>query len=52
MRKYLVYYWREKNDEAQDFEVIIEAFNFDDAYLKFRDNNRLAKIQEIKLITK
>jgi hypothetical protein len=50
MKKYLVHYWREKNDEPTDFEVIIEAFNFDDAYTKFKDNNRLAKITLIKQI--
>jgi hypothetical protein len=51
MKKYLVHYWREKNDEPTDFEVIIEAFNFDDAYTKFKDNNRLAKITLIKQVT-
>jgi hypothetical protein len=48
MKKYRVYYWVEKNDEAVDCETEILAYNFDEAYTKFREQYRLAKIESIK----
>ena len=47
-RKFLVSYWIEKNDESVDCETEIFADNFDEAYAKFRDKYRLAKIESIK----
>jgi hypothetical protein len=47
-KKFLACYWIEKNDEAVDCETIIEAYNFDEAYTKFREQYRLAKIESIK----
>ena len=52
MKKYLVSYWEERNDQATDLEIIIEAINFDEAYIKFRDIKRIAKIESIKLYNK
>lgn len=48
MNKYIVYYWKHKNDDCIDCEKIIEALNFDNAYKIFRTNNPLVKIIEIK----
>jgi hypothetical protein len=50
MNKYIVYYWRFKNDDCVDCEKIIEALNFDAAYNHFRSNNPFVKIREIKEI--
>jgi len=49
-RKFLVSYWIEKNDESVDCETEIFADNFDEAYAKFREKYRLAKIESIKWI--
>ena len=48
MNKYIVYYWKHKNDDCVDYEKIIEAYNFDAAYNHFRSNNPTVKIREIK----
>lgn len=50
MKKFRVYYWKYKNDDYQDFEVDIIANNFDEAYLSFKDSQRMAKIRCIKEI--
>lgn len=51
MRKYLIYYWAEKNDDAVDCEKIIEASNIDEALIKFKDvtivYKRITQIKEI-----
>lgn len=41
MRKYLVQYWTEQNDESTDLEKIIEAEDFDAAVTKFKEETRL-----------
>jgi hypothetical protein len=41
MTKYLVTYWTERNDEATDVEIIIEALNETDAMKKFLDMNKI-----------
>lgn len=49
MKKFIVYYWTEKNDDAVDFEKEIVAFDFDEAYSKFRNEYPSVKIWSIKL---
>lgn len=48
MKKFRVYYWRETGDDCIDCEIDIFAFNFDEAYLAFRNEKKLVKIREIK----
>ena len=43
MTKYLVTYWTERNDEATDVEIIIEAYNMTDAARKFYEMNLVHK---------
>jgi hypothetical protein len=43
MKKYLIYYWREINDEPTDLEVIIEAINMEDAFKKFKQQIKVYK---------
>lgn len=50
MKKFRVFYWRETGDDCIDCEMDIEAFNFDEAYKKFREQKRLVKIREIREI--
>ena len=45
MKKFMVYYWKYKNDDYQDFEKLIEGNNFDDAFAKFRETNPTVKIR-------
>jgi nitrogen fixation-related uncharacterized protein len=50
MKKWLVGYWKYKNDQWEDREKEIEAINFDDAYKNFRifaPNLKIRYIQEI-----
>ena len=49
MTKYCITYWTERNDEATDVEVIIEAFNQEDAMKQFLDKGLVyRKIDSIK----
>ena len=48
MNKWLVGYWVYKNDQWEDYEIIIEAINFDDAYKIFKDKKRLGKLRFIE----
>jgi hypothetical protein len=49
MTKYLVTYWTERNDEATDVEIIIEANNKDEALKIFLDMNKsYKKIESIQ----
>jgi len=50
MKKYRVYYWKYKNDDCIDCEKEIFAFNFDECFNAFRENNPFVKIREIKEI--
>lgn len=51
MRKYLIAYWAERNDEATDFEVELEADDIEKAidklYRQYRPIKRITKIEEI-----
>lgn len=51
MRKYLLTYWTEYNDEMTDFEIEIEADSIQDALDKFKamrkTHKRITKIEEI-----
>lgn len=51
MRRYLITYWAERNDEATDFEVELEADNIEKAidklYRRYRPIKRITKIEEI-----
>jgi hypothetical protein len=48
MKKWIVGYWTYRNDQWEDFEIIIEAVDFDEAFKIFRDKKRLGKIRYIK----
>lgn len=43
MRKYLVYYYAEKNDECHDLEKIIEADSIEEAIKFFKSRVRIMK---------
>lgn len=43
MRRYLIFYWVERNDEATDLEIIVEADNIKDAIKEFEKQVRLFK---------
>lgn len=51
MRKYLITYWSERNDEMTDFEVELEADNIekaiDELYSRHRPIKRITKVEEI-----
>jgi ribosomal protein L20A (L18A) len=51
MRKYSITYWAERNDEATDFEVELEADNIEEAvdklYSRYRPIKRITKVEEI-----
>jgi hypothetical protein len=51
MTKYLVTYWAERNDEATDVEIIVEANNKEEAFKIFLDMNksyrRIESIEEM-----
>lgn len=51
MRKYLLTYWTEYNDEMTDFEIEIEADSIQEALDKFKamrkTYKRITKIEEI-----
>jgi hypothetical protein len=50
MKKYLVCYWAERNDEATDLETFVEADNITEALKKFKANNVFKSIDSISLI--
>jgi len=43
MRRYLLYYYTEKNDECHDVETIIEADNIEEAIKFFKSRIRIYK---------
>jgi|688.fasta_scaffold307277_2 hypothetical protein len=43
MKKYLVCYWAERNDEATDLEEIVEATNIMEAVRNFTKGKRILK---------
>jgi len=50
MKKYLVCYWAERNDEATDLETFVEADDITEALKKFKANNVFKSIDSISLI--
>lgn len=50
MRNFKFYYWQEKNDECQDFEIIIRAIDIKNAIDIFKDIFALAKIRSIDFL--
>jgi len=50
MRKYLICYWTERNDEATDLETFVEADNMMEALEKFTANNVFKSIDSVSLI--
>jgi hypothetical protein len=48
MKKWLVGYWIYKNDQWEDYEIIIEAMSFDDAYKIFKNKKRIGKLRFIE----
>ena len=43
MRKYLIYYYAEKNDVCHDLEAIIEAESIEEAIKEFKSKIRVHK---------
>jgi hypothetical protein len=43
MKRYLIYYWTEKNDEATDLEIIIKADNIEKALKEFKKEVKVYK---------
>jgi len=43
MRRYLLYYYTEQNDECHDMETIIEADNIEEAIKFFKSRIRIHK---------
>jgi hypothetical protein len=43
MKKYLICYWAERNDEATDLEEIVEAANIMEAVRNFTKGKRILK---------
>jgi hypothetical protein len=50
MKTFRVFYWRETGNDCIDFEQDIMAYNFDEAFTKFREEKRLVKIRAIEQI--
>lgn len=50
MKQFKFYYWQEKNDECQDFEITIQAKDIKSAIDIFKDIFTLAKIRSIDFL--
>jgi hypothetical protein len=50
MKKFRVFYWKETGNDCIDCEQDIMAYNFDEAFTKFREEKRLVKIRAIEHI--
>lgn len=50
MKNFKFYYWIEKNDECQDFEITIEATDIKNAIDIFKENFTRAKIRSIDFL--
>jgi hypothetical protein len=50
MRNFQFYYWQEKNDECQDFEITIQATDIKSAIDIFKDIFAFAKIRSIDFL--
>lgn len=49
MRKYLIFYWAERNDEPTDLEIIVKAENIEDAIKQFK--KEVSSFKRITTIT-
>ena len=47
MKKYLICYWTECNDQCTDIETFVEADNITEALKKFKTNNVFKSIDSI-----
>lgn len=45
MKKFIIYYWKRKNDDWVDVEREVEANSFDEAFYDFRKQNPTYKIR-------
>ena len=43
MKRYLIYYWTERNDESTDLEIIVKANNMEEAIKEFKKEVRVYK---------
>lgn len=43
MRRYLIYYWTERNDESTDLEIIVKADNIEEAIKEFKKEVKVYK---------
>jgi hypothetical protein len=43
MRRFLIYYWTEKNDEATDLEIIVKADDMEKALKEFKKEVKVYK---------
>ena len=50
MRRYLICYWTERNDECTDLEEIVEADNIMEALEKFTASTVFKSIDSVSLI--
>ena len=48
MKKYLISYYKYRNDQWNDLEYIMEANNPEEALISFKNENRLARDITIK----
>lgn len=51
MKKYLICYWTEKNDEATDLETVVEATSIVEALDKFTASTVFKSIDSISIVT-
>ena len=50
MKQFKFYYWQEKNDECQDYEITIQAKDIKNAIDIFKDDFVFAKIRSIDFL--
>jgi hypothetical protein len=50
MKQFKIYYWVEKNDECQDYEITIQATDIKNAIDIFKDDFTRAKIRSIDFL--
>ncbi len=50
MKRFKFYYWVEKNDECQDYEITIQAIDIKNAIDIFKDDFTRAKIRSIDFL--
>lgn len=51
MKRFVISFWKYKNDQFNDIEKIVEAKSFDEAYLEFREKYPTQKIRGINELT-